>query len=206
DRAGDRIHCGASALALDHGFRGAADECQVAELEQEEIRRGIDAPERAIELEGRRRRRPLRPLRDHDLEDVALADVFLRELDPAEVLVAVGEAPQTAAGAGPPRGIGLWPLEQARRLGAVPDQDLGDTARVVEADEELGHDETALIEARALHGERHRRLEARDDVVAEVADDRLPERLGLVEADEPRAATDERVPPEAPTLHRLEEK
>src|SRR5439155_23100940 len=68
------------------------------------------------------------------------------------------------------------------------------------------HDETALIEARALHGERHRRLEARDDVVAEVADDRLPERLGLVEADEPRAATDERVPPEAPTLHRLEEK
>jgi len=27
-------------------------------------------------------------LRDHDLEDVALADVLLRALDPAEVLVA----------------------------------------------------------------------------------------------------------------------
>ena len=77
---------------------------------------------------------------------------------------------------------------------------------MVEADEQLRHDEAALVEARPVVGQRHRRLEARDDVVAEVADDRLAERLGLVEADEPRAAADERVPPEAPALDRLEQK
>ena len=47
DRAGDRVDGGARALALDDRLRRAADERDVAELEQEEIRRGVDAPRSA---------------------------------------------------------------------------------------------------------------------------------------------------------------
>ena len=103
DRAGDRVERGARALALDDRLRRAADEREVAELEQEEIRRRVDAAERAVELERRRRGRPLGALRDHDLEDVALADVLLRALDAAQVLVALREAAQLAARAGAAR-------------------------------------------------------------------------------------------------------
>ena len=104
DRAGDRVERGARAFALDHRLRRAADEREPVELQQEEIRRRVDAAERAVELERRRGGRPLGALRDHDLEDVALADVLLRALDAAQVLVAVGEAAQrpghAAAGLG----------------------------------------------------------------------------------------------------------
>src|SRR5215510_11431950 len=42
-------------------------------------------------------------------------------------------------------------------------------------------------------------------VVAEVADDRRLERLGLLEAHDPRSVADERVPAQAPVLDRLEQ-
>src|SRR5581483_7297831 len=64
----------------------AADESDVAELEEEEVRRGVDATQRPVELDRRRRGRARRALRDHDLEDVALTDVLLCALDPPQVL------------------------------------------------------------------------------------------------------------------------
>ena len=76
---------------------------------------------------------------------------------------------------------------------------------MVEADEQLGDDEAALRKPGAVFGQGHGRLEPRDDVVADVADDRLPERLGLGEVDDPRAAADEGVAPEATALDRLEQ-
>ena len=194
------------ALALDDRLRRAADEREVAELEEEEIRRRVDAPERPVELERRSRRRPLGALRDHDLEDVALADVLLRPLDAAQVLVTLGEAAQLAAHAGAARRLRLRRFEYAGGLVGIADEHLGDPPRVIEADEELRHDEAGSRgKPGPAVGERHGRLEPRDDVVAEIADDRLAERLRLVEADEARAAADERVPAEPAALHRLEQ-
>ena len=54
-------------------------------------------------------------------------------------------------------------------------------------------------------GQRHRRLELRDVVVADVADDGQSERLRLVQLDEPRAGADEGVAPEPTLLDRLEQ-
>ena len=88
DRARDRVELGAAARAFDHGLGRAAHERDLPELQQKEIRRRVDAPQRPVELDGRRRRRAGRALRDHDLEDVAFADVLLRLLDAAEVLLA----------------------------------------------------------------------------------------------------------------------
>ena len=50
----------------------------VAELEQEQVRRRVDAAQRAVELERARRGRPLGALGEDDLEGVARADVLLR--------------------------------------------------------------------------------------------------------------------------------
>ena len=205
DRAGDRVERGARAFALDHRLRRAADECEPVQLQQEEVRGRIDAAERAVELERGRGGRPLRALRDHDLEDVALADVLLRALDATQVLVPVGKAAQRPGRAAAGLGLRLRAVEHRRRLGRVADERLRDAARMVEADEQLRHDEQALREAVPLLGERHGRLEPRHRVVAEIADHRLAERLRLVEVDEPRAAADEGVPPEPPALDRLEQ-
>ncbi len=92
DRPRDRVERRVRSLALHDRLRRAADERDVVELEEEQIRRRIDASERAIELGRGRGRGADRALRDDDLEDVALADVLLRALDPAQVLVPVGVA------------------------------------------------------------------------------------------------------------------
>ena len=111
--------------------------------------------------------------------------MLLRSLDPAQVLVArrlalERPARRRAAAAGG----GAAPVEPAR----VAAQQLGDAARVVEAEQDVGDEEEALRHVRPVLRQRHRRLERRDRVVAEVADDRLAERLRLLERDEPRAA------------------
>ena len=49
-RAGDRVQARAPALDLDERLRRRADEREVVELEQEEVRRRVDAPQRAVEL------------------------------------------------------------------------------------------------------------------------------------------------------------
>ena len=97
DRPRDRVQLGAAAGALDDRLRRAAHERDVAELEEEEVRRRVDAPQRAVQLDCRRRGRARRSLRDHDLEDVAFADVLLRPLDAAEVLLARRLALERAA-------------------------------------------------------------------------------------------------------------
>ena len=123
------LSVGAAALALDERLRRAADEREVAELEQEEVRRRVDAAQRPVELDRRGRRRPRRALRDHDLEDVALADVLLRALDAAQVLVP-RRAPRSSGPRVPvPRGTpGCGRVEQRRGLAGSP-QHLGDAAR-----------------------------------------------------------------------------
>ena len=92
DRPRDGVDRCTAALALDDRLGRAADEREVSELEQEEIWRGVDAPERPVELERRRRGWALCALGDHDLEDVPLADVLLGALDAAEMLVTFREA------------------------------------------------------------------------------------------------------------------
>jgi len=69
----------------------------------------------------------------------------------------------------------------------------------------LGDVEAALGERRAAVGQRHGRLELRDVVVRDVADDGLAAGLGFGEITEVRAAADERVPAEAPAVDGLEQ-
>ena len=83
--------------------------------------------------------------------------------------------------------------------------DLGHPARVVEADEDVGDDEAALGQVAAGVGQRHRRLELRDVVVADVADNRVAAGLCLRHVHEPRPAADERVAAEPPALDGLEQ-
>jgi hypothetical protein len=77
-RPGDRVHVRAAAFELHEGFGRGADEREVVELQQEEVRGGVDAAKRAVEVERGGGRSPLGPLREHDLERVAGADVLLR--------------------------------------------------------------------------------------------------------------------------------
>ena len=76
---------------------------------------------------------------------------------------------------------------------------------MVEADERLRDDEAALGEVGAVLGERHRRLQLRDVVVGEVADDGSVQLFRLLEGDEPRAGADEGVAAEPSLLDRLEQ-
>src|SRR5207253_2396778 len=76
-RPGYRVEAGAAALELDERLGGRADEREAVELEQEEVRRRVDAAQRPVELEGRRGGRALGPLREHDLERLAAADLLL---------------------------------------------------------------------------------------------------------------------------------
>ena len=102
-------------------------------------------------------------------------------------------------------GLAAGAASSASISSAIAAQHLGDAADVVEAQQHVGDDEAAQRQARAGVGQRHGRLELGDPVVADVADDRLVEPLGLVDADEPRAAADERVAPEPPLVDRLEQ-
>ena len=76
-RAGDRVQARARALELHVRLGRRADQREVAELEQEQVRRGVDPAQRPVDRERRGRRRPLRALREHDLERVAGPDVLL---------------------------------------------------------------------------------------------------------------------------------
>ena len=56
DRAGDRVELGAAAGALDDRLRRAADQREVPQLQKEEVRRRVDAAQRAVELDAPTRR------------------------------------------------------------------------------------------------------------------------------------------------------
>ena len=87
----------------------------------------------------------------------------------------------------------------------VAAHDLGRPERVVEADEHLRDDEARLREARPRVGHGNGRLDPRRVLVADVPDDGLADRLRLVQVDDARAATDERVAAEPSALHGLEQ-
>src|SRR5204863_4991774 len=109
----------------------------------------------AVELDGRGRGRPLGALRDHDLERIALPDVLLRPLYAPKVLLPRRLAHERPALAGSARDLRLRPFERAR----VPPQELGNTARVVEADEDVGREPPALGRVRAVGRQRDGGLE-----------------------------------------------
>ena len=100
---------------------------------------------------------------------------------------------------------GCGPSSSSATACRVAAEHLGHPEPVVEADEHVGDDEAALGQVASLVRHRHGRLEPRRMLVAEVADDRLPARLRLLERDEARAAADERVAPEPALLDRLEQ-
>ena len=111
--------------------------------------------------------------------------------------------PERVREAGSAEGCG--PSQQLRHRGGVAAEHLGHPERVVEADEHVGDDEAALGQVAALVRHRHGRLEPRGVLVAEVADDRLPAGLGLLERDQARAAADERVASQPALLDGLEQ-
>src|SRR5207248_11363396 len=94
----------------------------------------------------------------------------------------------------------VWGAEAGTQLGRVTAQDLGQSGRVVEADERVRDDEPALGKVRAVGGQRHRRLERRRMVVREETHDRRVCPLRLLEPDEARSGADEGVPAEPPVL------
>ncbi len=151
--------------------------------------------------------RALRPLREHDLEGVAA-----RGCAPCSARLRARSRPGSASGvsfAAAPATLVRQrrhsAVEQCDDLGRIACEHLGRPSGVVEPHEHVGDDEPALRQPAAGVRQRHRRLELRDVVVAEVADDGLVERLGLLERDEAVAAADERVATEAPLLDGLEQ-
>ena len=206
-RARDRAQARPAALARDEALGRRADQCEVVELEQEEVRRRVDAAERAVELEGRRGGRPLGPLARDDLVRVARADVPLAAAHPVLECRAVGDGGARARRGG--RTLVLihhkLSLEPPRDLVRVAGEHLGDAAAVVEADERLDDHEAALREPATVRRDRDAGLEPRRGLVREVPDDGHVERLRLLEADEPRAAADPGVAPEPAALDGLEQ-
>ena len=204
-RPGDRVQRGTPAVALDERLGRGADERDPVELQQEEVRRGVHAPERPVDRERRRARRALGPLREDDLERVARTDVLLRAADALLVDGLLGEAAERPSGAFARRDLRQRAVECRGHHAGVADEHLRHPGDVVEADERLRDDEARAGERGPVRRERHRRLQPGRPVVAHVADDRLGQRLRLVEEDEPRARADERVAPEPAPLDRLQQ-
>ena len=207
-RSRDRVQARAAVLGLDERLGRRADERHAVELEQEEVRRGVDAAKGSVELERGRGRRPLGALGEDDLERIARADMAFRTLDCALVLEAPRRAPRTrSAPVSPSAGRKRPELtrELRRDLGLVAAEHVCEARDVVEADEHVGDDELALRKVATGVRQPDGRLEPRRVVVGEIADDGLAAGLRLVDADDPRAVADERVPPEPPVLDGLEQ-
>ena len=83
-RAGDRADDDLAVAHPHQDFRARDDDLEAAEIEEAEIGRGIDAPQRAIERERRQFEAAGEALRKHDLEGVARDDVILRLGDHGE--------------------------------------------------------------------------------------------------------------------------
>src|SRR5207244_3977362 len=134
-------------------------------------------------------------------EDIALADVLLRSLDPAEVFVAGRLAFERPTRCRAARQRGGRTVEGAR----LAPQHLGDPAGVVEAEQDVRDEKKARRHVWPILRQRNRWLERRHRVVAEIADHGLAESVSVLERDEPRSRADEAVAAEPPTLDRLEQ-
>jgi hypothetical protein len=146
--AGDRVQARPRAFCLHVRLRGRAHERDAVELEQEEVRRRVDLAQRAVNGERRDVRVALGALRENDLEDVAAADVLLRDAHPALVLGPVRVTHGGTRARTPPLGLDR-PREHAGHLVGVADEHVGGSRDVVEAQEDVGHDEAALGDVRA---------------------------------------------------------
>ena len=85
-RPRDRVHVDATLLDLHQQLRRGPDQRHLAELQQVHVRRGVDHPQRAIELDRVHARLAREALGDHRLNDVALHDVLLRPLHRPQVV------------------------------------------------------------------------------------------------------------------------
>ena len=206
-RPGDRVQRGLSPVGLDEGLGRRADQAQPIELQQEEVRRGVDAAQGAVELERGSRSRPLGPLGEHDLEGVPGPDVLLRTDDRPFVLVPRRQATRSAAlGMRLGRCVGgLRAREQIGNRARLAAEHLNHPHAVVEADEGVRDHEPALWQPAPVLGQLDRRLKPRRMVVPEVADNREPACFGFREVHYPRARADERVAAQPALLDRLEE-
>src|SRR5439155_3010839 len=95
--------------------------------------------------------------------------------------------------------------EERGGLGRIAAEYFRHPERVVEANEPVGDDEAALRQVASRGRQADGGLQRRGVVVREIPDDRLVERLRLVEADDPAARANERVAAKAPVLDRLEQ-
>ena len=206
DRPGDRVQAGAAAFELHVRLRRRADEADVAELEQEQVRRRVDPAQRAVERDGGRVGAADRPLREDDLERVAGDDVLLGA-DARAARARRGSARARWDGSRAVRspGSSTCPASAVAISAGSPASTSATLDTWSIRDEHVGDDEAALRQVGPLVRKRHGRLELRDVVVAEIADDRRRRLLGLLEGDEPRAAADEGVPAEPSLLDRLEQ-
>src|SRR5207247_3016104 len=132
-------------------------------------------------VEWRRGRRPLRALREDDLERVAGANVLLRRADSGFVVGTGWRALREPAAAVPGGKAGRGPGEEPRDLVAVAPDHLRGVLDVVETDQDVGDEEAALRQTGALLRKLDGGLEPRRVVVGEVADDRLAAGFGFRE-------------------------
>src|SRR6185437_6154729 len=104
----------------------------------------VDAAQRAVDVERRRRRRSLGALGGDALEDVAGDDVPLHDAHHLLVALPLREASERPTRAARLAMPGDARLETSLDLLRVACEDLRGSRAVVEADERLGDDESAL--------------------------------------------------------------
>ncbi len=79
--AGDRPHRHLAVFQAHQDLRRGADDLEIAQIEEVHIRRGIEAAQRAVQIQWPRAERDRQALRDHHLHAVAVEDVLLDPLD-----------------------------------------------------------------------------------------------------------------------------
>ena len=86
-RAGDRPD-GDDIVAKPHqDFRARSDNSKIVEIEEKQEGRGVQTAQAAIEIDRGKMERDRKPLREHDLEDIAGADMALGGVDHAKKVI-----------------------------------------------------------------------------------------------------------------------
>ncbi len=189
--AGNRADGHLAVLDPDQDLRARAGDGEVAEVEIVEVGRGIHPAERPVEGEGRQGERRLEALRQHDLEDVAGADVVLRPRHHVEVALRgrVGDDRPVEVDVGVARrfvqahvervdhrsqtldgtGMGLGGAHAGRRTDGGHHGDL--VADGVEDDDHGRANQHRVGKAERIRRRRPERFHLADHVVAEIAED-----------------------------------
>ena len=206
-RPGDRVEARAACPRASRCVSGErADQRVVAELEQEEVRRRVDAAQRRGRSRAPWPTSAARRAARATIWNASPARMYSLQRAHARLVVAArgtrtsGPRAPTRRGAGGSTALEQRAIASGRR--AAPRRRRG-----------RGRSAAATRRPRTgspagpgpASGQRHGRLELGDPVVADVADDRLAERSASSNVDEPRPAADERVAPEPALLDRLEQ-